>query len=108
MALTQNKAVLNWIDEMANITCPDKIVWVDGSESQLEELRELAVSMGVLTKLNEVLLPGCYLHRTDPNDVARVEDRTFICCKNESDAGPTNHWMDPDKMYDKPFKLFAG
>lgn len=108
MALTQNKAVLNWIDEMANITCPDKIVWVDGSESQLEELRELAVSMGVLTKLNEVLLPGCYLHRTDPNDVARVEDRTFICCKNESDAGPTNHWMDPDKMYDKLFTLFAG
>ena len=108
MALTQNKAVLNWIDEMAAKTCPDQIVWVDGSEAQLDELRELAVSMGVLTKLNEEVLPGCYLHRTDPNDVARVEDRTFICCRNEEDAGPTNHWMAPDAMYDKLYQLFAG
>ena len=108
MALTQNKAVLNWIDEMAAKTCPDQIVWIDGSEAQLDELRELAVSTGVLTKLNEEKLPGCYLHRTDPNDVARVEDRTFICCRNEEDAGPTNHWMDPDAMYDKLYKLFAG
>ena len=108
MALTQNKAVLNWIDEIAAKTCPDQIVWIDGSEAQLDELREHAVSTGVLTKLNEEKLPGCYLHRTDPNDVARVEDRTFICCRNEEDAGPTNHWMDPDAMYDKLYQLFAG
>ena len=108
MALTQNKAVLNWIEEMAAKTCPDEIVWIDGSEAQLDELRELAVSMGVLTKLNDEKLPGCYLHRTDPNDVARVEDRTYICCRNEADAGPTNHWMAPDAMYDKLYKLFAG
>ena len=108
MALTNNKAVLTWIEEMAAKTCPDQIVWIDGSEAQLEQLRELAVSEGVLTKLNEEKLPGCYLHRTDPNDVARVEDRTFICCKKEEDAGPTNHWMEPSLMYDKLYKLFAG
>ena len=108
MALTQNKAVLNWINEMASITCPDEIVWIDGSDEQLDELRELAVSMGVLTKLNQEKLPECYLHRTDPNDVARVEDRTFICCKNEEDAGPTNHWMDPTAMYSELYALFSG
>ena len=108
MALTQNKAVLNWIEEMAAKTCPDEIIWIDGSEAQLDQLRELAVSMGVLTRLNEEKLPGCYLHRTDPNDVARVEDRTFICCKSKEDAGPTNHWMEPAAMYDKLYKLFAG
>ena len=81
MALTQNKAVLSWIEEIASNTTPEQIVWIDGSEEQLEELRQLAVDKGILTKLNENKLPGCYLHRTDPNDVARVEDRTFICCK---------------------------
>lgn len=108
MALTQNKAVLNWIEEMAAKVCPDQIIWIDGSEAQLHDLRELAVSTGVLTRLNEEQLPGCYLHRTDPNDVARVEDRTFICCKNEADAGPTNHWMAPAEMYDKLYRLFSG
>lgn len=108
MALTENKAVLNWINEMAAKTSPDQIVWIDGSEAQLDELRELAVSEGILTKLNEDKLPGCYLHRTDPNDVARVEDRTFICCRKEEDVGPTNHWMAPAEMYDKLYKLFAG
>ena len=108
MALTKNKAVLNWIDEIVAKTNPDNIVWIDGSEEQLDQLRELAVSTGVLTKLNEEKLPGCYLHRTDPNDVARVEDRTFICCRKEDDAGPTNHWMEPSAMYDKLYKLFAG
>ena len=108
MAPTNNKAVLDWINEMAAKTCPDEIIWIDGSEEQLSALREQAVAMGVLTKLNQEKLPGCYLHRTDPNDVARVEDRTFICCRKEEDAGPTNHWMDPAAMYDKLYKLFAG
>ena len=66
-------------------------------EEQLEALRKQAVEEGILIKLNEYKLPGCYLHRTDPDDVARVEDRTFICCEREEDAGPTNHWMDPRK-----------
>ena len=108
MAPTQNKYVLNWIDEMAAKTCPDRIVWINGSEEQLDALREQAVAEGILTKLNQEKLPGCYLHRTDPNDVARVEDRTFICCRNKEDAGPTNNWMDPAEMYDKLYKLFAG
>ena len=108
MALTTNKHVLDWIDEMAALTKPDSIVWIDGSEAQLAELRKLAVDTGVLTELNQEKLPGCYLHRTDPNDVARVEDRTFICCRHEEDAGPTNHWMEPAKMYAKLRALYDG
>ena len=108
MAPTQNKAVLSWIDEMAAKTRPASIVWIDGGEEQLAVLRRQAVEEGILTELNQEKLPGCYLHRTDPNDVARVEDRTFICCRNEEDAGPTNHWMDPQEMYAKLYKLFDG
>ena len=101
MALTKNKAVLSWIDEMVAMTKPDQIVWIDGSEEQLAQLRKQAVDEGILHELNQEKLPGCYLHRTDVNDVARVEDRTFICCEKEEDAGPTNHWMDPKEMYAK-------
>ena len=95
MALTSNRAVLDWIDEMAAMTQPDQIVWIDGSEAQLEELRAQACATGEMEKLNEEKLPGCYLHRTAVNDVARVEDRTFICSEREEDAGPTNNWHDP-------------
>ena len=77
--LTDNKTVLSWIEEMAAMTQPDKIVWIDGSEEQAEALRKEACSTGELIKLNEELLPDCYLHRTAVNDVARVEARTFIC-----------------------------
>ena len=108
MELTQNRAVLDWIDQMVNLCQPDSIVWIDGSEAQLEELRAQAVATGELTKLNEEKLPGCYLHRTAPNDVARVEDRTFICCRKQEDAGPTNNWMDPQEMYAKLFQLYTG
>lgn len=108
MVPTKNTHILSWIDEMAAITQPDRIVWIDGSEQQLEELRALAVQDGTMYKLNQELLPGCYLHRTDPNDVARVEDRTFICCEKEEDAGPTNHWMAPEAMYQKLYALYQG
>ena len=108
MALTKNRAVLAWIDEMAAMTQPDQLVWIDGSEAQLEELRKQACASGEIEKLNEEKLPGCYLHRTAVNDVARVEDRTFICCKKQEDAGPTNHWMDPQEMYAKLKKLYTG
>ena len=108
MAFTTNKAVLSWIDEMARITKPDQIVWIDGSEDQLEALRAQAVEEGIMIKLNEEKLPGCYLHRTDPNDVARVEGRTYICCKKQEDAGPTNNWMDPEEMYAKLYALYDG
>ena len=106
--LTNNKAVLSWIDEMTAITKPDKIVWITGEEEQLGALREQAVKEGILIKLNPDKLPGCYLHRTDPDDVARVEDRTFICCEKEEDAGPTNHWVEPKEMYERMYALAAG
>ena len=98
-ALTQNKSILSWLDEKVDLLKPEQIVWIDGSEEQLEALRKEACESGEMIKLNEDLLPGCYYHRTAPNEVARVEDRTLICSKKEEDAGPTNHWMDPEKAY---------
>ncbi|NLF35160.1 MAG: phosphoenolpyruvate carboxykinase, partial [Clostridiales bacterium] len=106
MARTENEAVLDWVNEMAALTTPDNVVWIDGSEAQLEALRAEAVGTGELEKLNEARLPGCYLHRTAQNDVARVEDRTFICCRREEDAGPTNNWMEPQAMYAKLKPLY--
>ncbi|MDR0223161.1 MAG: phosphoenolpyruvate carboxykinase (GTP) [Oscillospiraceae bacterium] len=106
--MTANKNVLNWIEEVKSLTNPDKIVWIDGSEAQIEKLREEAVDEGVIKPLNQEKLPGCYIHRTALNDVARVEHRTFICSKKEEDAGPTNNWCAPDEMYGKLRKLFNG
>lgn len=106
--LTNNKNVTQWVDEMVALCNPDEVIWIDGSEKQLNELREEAVKTKELIKLNEEKLPGCYLHRTQPNDVARVEDRTFICSKTKQEAGPTNNWCDPDEMYTKLKKLFSG
>ena len=97
--LTNNKNVLTWVDEMVALCKPDKVVWIDGSEEQLNALREEAITTGEMIRLNQEKLPGCLYHRTKPNDVARVEDRTFICSKKEEDAGPTNNWMDPEKMH---------
>ena len=108
MALTNNQAVLSWIDEMAKMTQPDQIVWIDGSQEQIDALRAEACSTGELEKLNQELLPDCYLHRTAVNDVARVEDRTFICCEKKENAGPTNNWMDPTEMHEKLNKLYTG
>lgn len=98
----------SWVEEMKKLTDPEKVVLIDGSESQLEALRKEAVASGEFIKLNEEKLPGCYLHRSAHNDVARVEDRTFICSRSKDDAGPTNNWMDPKEAYDKLGKLFKG
>ncbi len=106
--MTQNKTVLAWIKEMADMCQPDQQVWIDGSEEQLEALRAEAVATGEMIKLNEEKLPGCYYHRTAPNDVARVEDRTFICTETEEEAGPINNWMEPAKMYAKLNALYEG
>ena len=106
--MTQNKHVLSWIDEMAAMTQPDKIVWIDGSEEQAEALRAEACSTGEMIKLNQEKLPGCYLHRTAVNDVARVEGRTFICTSKKEDAGNINNWMDPQECYAKLSKLYKG
>ena len=106
--MTNNKSVLNWVEEMKTLVGPDKIVWIDGSEAQLEALRAEACSTGEIIKLNQEKLPGCYLHRTAVNDVARVEDRTFICSRKEEDAGPTNHWKDPQEAYKMLYDIARG
>ena len=108
MTPTNNKFVLDWIKDMADMTQPDEIIWIDGSEAQAEALREEACSTGEMIKLNQEKLPGCYLHRTAINDVARVEGRTFICTSKKEDAGNINNWMDPTECYDRLSKLYKG
>ncbi len=103
--LTANKSVLSWIKEMSDLVSPDKIVWIDGSEAQLEALRAEACATGEMIKLNEEKLPGCYLHRTAVNDVARVEGRTFICTNTKEEAGPTNNWMAPAEAYEMLYNI---
>ena len=106
--MTKNPTVLKWLEEMKTLLTPDEVVWIDGSAEQTEKLRKLAVETGELIKLNQELLPDCYLHRTKQNDVARVEDRTFICSKSKENAGPTNNWCDPDEMYKKLYDIARG
>ena len=106
--MTTNKKVLTWLEEMKALCKPSNVVWIDGSEEQLEALREEAVSTGEMIKLNQEKLPGCYYHRTAENDVARVEDRTFICTETEEEAGPINNWMAPAEMYAKLNALYDG
>ena len=105
-ALTDSKLILDWIEEMAEMVNPDKIVWIDGSDEQTEALKAEACAIGELEKLNEEVLPNCYLHRTAINDVARVENRTFICTSKKEDAGNINNWMDPKECYEKLSKLY--
>ena len=105
-ALTDSKLILDWIEEMAEMVNPDKIVWIDGSEEQTQALKDEACAIGELEKLNEEILPNCYLHRTAINDVARVEGRTFICTRTKEDAGNINNWMDPQECYAKLSKLY--
>ena len=106
--LTKNPNVNAWVEEMIALTKPDKVVWIDGSDEQLEALRDEACESGEMIRLNQEKLPGCLYHRTLPNDVARVEDRTFICTRNKEDAGPTNNWCDPKEMYAKLTPMYDG
>ena len=107
-ARTKNPDLLAWVEEMVKLTQPDQVVWCTGSEEEKERLTDQAVKAGILMPLNPAKRPGCYLHRSNPNDVARVEHLTFICTPTEAEAGPTNHWMAPDEAYAKLGKLFAG
>ena len=102
----KNAKVLNWVKECADLTNPKKILWIDGSEAQLDKLREEACRTGEMIRLNEEKLPGCYYYRTDPKDVARDEKRTVICTAYQKDAGPTNNWVQKDEMYEKMRPLF--
>ncbi len=108
MALTKNHKVNAWLDEVTALVKPQAVELITGDEAQLQRLRAEAVSTGEFITLNQEKLPGCYLHRSDPNDVARVESRTFICSRKQEDAGPTNNWMDPQEMYAKLHKLYDG
>ncbi len=106
--LTSNKRLLGWVEEMATLCEPDQVVFCDGSEDERKRLTEYAVSKGILIPLNQEKHPGSYLHRSNPNDVARVEHLTFICTPKKDDAGPTNNWMAPDEAYTKLKGLFKG
>lgn len=106
--MTNNKYINKWIDEMVALTTPDNIVWIDGSEAQTEALKKQAVEEGTLFELNPELLPNCYLHRTAVNDVARVENRTFICTTDKADAGNINNWMAPSECYEKSESFSRG
>ena len=105
---TTNRALSDWVDEVARLTQPDRIQWCDGSEEEYQALIKEMLDDGTLIELNQETYPGCYLHRSDPSDVARVEHLTFICSREREDAGPNNHWMDPREAHAKLDELFAG
>jgi phosphoenolpyruvate carboxykinase (GTP) len=106
--LSKNAHLLNWVEKMANLTKPKAIHWVDGTPEEDAALKAQMVDSGTFTKLNEELWPGCYYARSHPSDVARVEDRTFICSLSKDAAGPTNNWEEPYKMRRKLKELFDG
>ncbi len=105
--LTANSNVLKWVDEIISMTNPSNVVWIDGSEEQYEELRKEACSTGELKKLNEEIYPGCYYHRSQKDDVARMEDKTFICSRRKEDAGNTNNWKNPEEAYKLGREIFT-
>ncbi len=106
--LSANRLLVNWIDEMAALCLPDQMVWIDGSDEQRDALREVACKTGEIIELNQEKHPGCYYHRTHPLDVARSEDKTFICCRREADAGATNNWKNPEEAYFEAANFFRG
>ena len=103
-----NQAVLDWVQEIATLTQPQNIFWCDGSEAENEYLLGEACRQGVLIKLNQKNNPGCYLHRSNPNDVARVEQFTLICTPTQQEAGPTNNWTEPQETYRKLNGMLTG
>jgi len=106
--MNTNSHVKKWVDEIAELCTPDRVVWCDGSEAERARLTEEAVATGVLMPLNQEKMPGCYLHRSDPSDVARTEHLTFICTPKEEDVGPTNNWMSPEDAQKKVHPLYKG
>lgn len=106
--LPPNRFVMDWVRDMVALCQPDHIHWCDGSETEKEQLTKQAVAAGILIPLNQQKLPGCYYHRSNPNDVARVEQCTYICSPTEDEAGPTNNWAAPKAMYEKLYSLARG
>ncbi len=105
---TSNKHLIRWVEKMADLCQPDRIHWIDGSEAEYNHLCDRLVEAETFTRLNPELWPGCFLARSTPNDVARVEDRTFICSLSRDSAGPTNNWEDPFAMRRRLKQLFRG
>jgi phosphoenolpyruvate carboxykinase (GTP) len=107
-APTSHQGILSWVNEIAGLTQPDRVHWCTGSDEEWTELTDFLVERGTFTRLNPEIKPNSFWARTDPSDVARVENRTFICSRDEKDAGPTNNWMDPDEMKKTMTELFRG
>jgi len=105
---TQLASLREWVDSVAGLTRPDTVHWCDGSEAENDRLIDEMLESGLLLRLDDKNYPNCYLHRSDPSDVARVEHLTFVCTENETDAGPNNHWMAPAEAHEKIDALFAG
>jgi len=106
--MTKSEAARRWVDEIATLCRPESVVWCDGSKEEKDRLTKLAVGRGELITLNQEKLPGCHLHRSAPNDVARTEHLTFICTREKEDAGPTNNWMEPGEARRKLTPLYSG
>lgn len=104
--LTSNVNVLKWVDEIVSLTKPQNVMWIDGSEEQLNKLREEACRTKEMVALNKEKYPGCYYHRSQKDDVARMEDKTFICSRKKENAGPTNNWKSPEEAYELGKKIF--
>jgi phosphoenolpyruvate carboxykinase (GTP) len=105
---TQNAALQKWVEEVSKLTKPDQIYWCDGSEEEYQQLIQEMNATGTLLELNQESYPNCYLHRSDPSDVARVEHLTFICTDDKEDVGPNNHWMEPGEAHEKMRALYDG
>ena len=105
---TTLQALQDWVDQVAKLTQPDAIHWCTGTDSEADRLVAEMQASGTLSALDQESYPNCYLHLSDPNDVARVEHLTFVCSRNEQDAGPNNLWMSPNEAHDKMDALFAG